>query len=322
MMCTEYNQQSTHQQIHRHPHHTLPPLPLSVSWLLKLSILIILVTCWGHSHLNCPPCAIWKAALIKKKIKFSSYVRNAKSYMTNKGLLTSYMGKYLRISSYIRKPFLIFDFATVPLWISLYMKKIWFSILSLWGRERGWGGVHMCNCVSVSYVLFRHHLKTAGFWTGKYSGWPLRFSCQYSLASFCDRSISTATISVKYYHSLYEENNGYVVFRDQLDCGEGGGVTTAYTFLQQAFGHIFEDDVNGFPSTLYIRFMPQHSRTVTKYMSPTFFKKKLNLWPAKNTFVPNLCCNDFQYFLLIKWIKIVPVSTYRASTECQQSWNF
>ncbi len=35
----------------------------------------------------------------------------AKSYMTN-GLLI-YMVKYLRISSYIRKPFLIYDFATV-----------------------------------------------------------------------------------------------------------------------------------------------------------------------------------------------------------------
>ncbi len=36
----------------------------------------------------------------------------AKSYMTN-GLLI--MGKYLSISSYIRKPFLIYDFATAPL---------------------------------------------------------------------------------------------------------------------------------------------------------------------------------------------------------------
>ncbi len=42
---------------------------------------------------------------------------------------SSYMGKYLRVSSYIRKPFLIYDFATAPLWISLYMRKIWFSFL-------------------------------------------------------------------------------------------------------------------------------------------------------------------------------------------------
>ncbi len=36
------------------------------------------------------------------------------------------MEKYLRISSYIRKPFLIYDFATAPLWISLYVRKIFF----------------------------------------------------------------------------------------------------------------------------------------------------------------------------------------------------
>jgi hypothetical protein len=41
------------------------------------------------------------------------------------------MGKYLRISSYIMKPFLIYDFATAPLWISFYMGKIWFSFLSV-----------------------------------------------------------------------------------------------------------------------------------------------------------------------------------------------
>ena len=44
---------------------------------------------------------------------------------------SSYLGKYFRISSYIRKPFLIYDFATAPLWISLYMRKIWFTFLSV-----------------------------------------------------------------------------------------------------------------------------------------------------------------------------------------------
>ncbi len=37
-----------------------------------------------------------------------------KSDMTN-GLLILCMVKYLRISSYIRKPFLIYDFATAPI---------------------------------------------------------------------------------------------------------------------------------------------------------------------------------------------------------------
>jgi hypothetical protein len=59
--------------------------------------------------------------LIKKKTKLSSYIRKfrmeqlhtAQSYMTN-GLLIYCMVKYLRISSYIRKPFLIYEFATAP----------------------------------------------------------------------------------------------------------------------------------------------------------------------------------------------------------------
>ncbi len=33
--------------------------------------------------------------------------------------------------THIRKPFLIYDFATAPLWISLYIRKILFSFLSV-----------------------------------------------------------------------------------------------------------------------------------------------------------------------------------------------
>jgi hypothetical protein len=35
-------------------------------------------------------------------------------------MASSYLGKYFRIFSYFRKPFLIYDFATAPLWISWY----------------------------------------------------------------------------------------------------------------------------------------------------------------------------------------------------------
>jgi hypothetical protein len=38
----------------------------------------------------------------------------------------------LLISSYIRKPFLIYDFATAPLGISLNKRKIFFSFLSVY----------------------------------------------------------------------------------------------------------------------------------------------------------------------------------------------
>jgi hypothetical protein len=48
-------------------------------------------------------------SLIYKEIQNGAV---AKTYMTN-GLLI--YGEYLRISSYIRKPFLIYDFATAPL---------------------------------------------------------------------------------------------------------------------------------------------------------------------------------------------------------------
>ncbi len=40
-------------------------------------------------------------------------------------IASSYMGKYLCISSYIRKPFLVYDFATA-------LRKIWFSFLSVY----------------------------------------------------------------------------------------------------------------------------------------------------------------------------------------------
>ncbi len=68
--------------------------------------------------------------LIKKKLKFSSYVRKfrIKQLQSHKWLtVSSYMGKYLRIYAYIGKPFLIYNFATASLSITIYMRKIWFS---------------------------------------------------------------------------------------------------------------------------------------------------------------------------------------------------
>jgi hypothetical protein len=51
-----------------------------------------------------------KIFLIYKEIQNEAV---AKSNMTITA--SPYIGKYLRISSYIRKPFLIYDFATAPL---------------------------------------------------------------------------------------------------------------------------------------------------------------------------------------------------------------
>ncbi len=61
-----------------------------------------------------------QCAQIKKKIKFHKWLT-----------ASSYVVKYLRISSYIRKPYLKNDFATDPTWISLHMRKISFSFLSV-----------------------------------------------------------------------------------------------------------------------------------------------------------------------------------------------
>jgi hypothetical protein len=57
--------------------------------------------------------------LIYKEIQNGAVV---KSYMTNGLIIYS---KYLGKSSYVRTPFLIYDFVTAPLLISLYMRKIY-----------------------------------------------------------------------------------------------------------------------------------------------------------------------------------------------------
>jgi hypothetical protein len=71
---------------------------------------------------------------LSRKTYICSYVRKFRMEQLQSNIwltASSYMVKYLRISS--RKPFLIYDFATAPLWISLYMRKIFFSFLSVYG---------------------------------------------------------------------------------------------------------------------------------------------------------------------------------------------
>jgi hypothetical protein len=90
-------------------------------------------------HLH--PAIIVITALIKKKIKFSSYMRKFRREQLQSHLrltASSYMTKYWRISSYIRKPFLIY--MTVQLFPSEYpyIRGIFFSFLSV--RPRSGGG--------------------------------------------------------------------------------------------------------------------------------------------------------------------------------------
>ncbi len=80
-----------------------------------------------------------EGTLIKKKSNFHHvYIRKFRMEQLQSHIwlrASSDMGKYLRISSYIRKLFLIHnDFATAPLWISLYVRKILFYFLSVQWR--------------------------------------------------------------------------------------------------------------------------------------------------------------------------------------------
>ncbi len=110
--------------------------------------------------------------LIKKKIKFSSYIRKFRMEQLHSHMwltASSYMGKNLRISSYIRKPFLIYDFATASLWISLYMRKILFyfyqcMVLFTWGRSAPVSWPSPLSCLRSSRSLWWRRQGSPGWY--------------------------------------------------------------------------------------------------------------------------------------------------------------
>ncbi len=65
--------------------------------------------------------------LIYKEIQSGAV---AQSYMRKGLLIYEEMRKYFPIYC-MSTPLVIYDFATAPFWISLYMRKIWFSFLSV-----------------------------------------------------------------------------------------------------------------------------------------------------------------------------------------------
>ncbi len=111
------------------------------------------------------------STLIKKNRKFSSYIRKFRMEQLPSHICltaSSYMTKYLRISSYIRKPFLIYDFTTAPyefpyIWGKFYFlfyQCIWQEILTsgfyhdsvfsgpLWGILRTFAEIFATVCLS------------------------------------------------------------------------------------------------------------------------------------------------------------------------------
>jgi hypothetical protein len=111
--------------------------------------------------------------LIDKEIIQSGAV--AKSYMTDGLLIYGEINvrAYLRISSYIRKPFLIYDFTTAPLWISLYL-KIWFSFLSVYCKQKD----HYDGKSSRTIMIWRSRIVmwvagSAHRWLDRLLGWTI-----------------------------------------------------------------------------------------------------------------------------------------------------
>ncbi len=84
------------------------------------------------------------------------------------------MTKYLRIFSYARQPFLIYDFATAPIWISLYLKKILFYFLSVYSPD------YDEKDSSCPEVLCAEDISESGLlsgWRLLLTVWFMQFSC-------------------------------------------------------------------------------------------------------------------------------------------------
>ncbi len=109
--------------------------PESSTLLARVQVLtgIELMSTWsGERHSN-QRASKPDTTLLKKKIKLSSYIRKFRMEQLQSHIwltASSYMRKYLHISSYTRKPFLIYDFATAPLWISYIYEESLISFFS------------------------------------------------------------------------------------------------------------------------------------------------------------------------------------------------
>ncbi len=73
-------------------------------------------------------------------LQLFTYIKEKQIFLINKDIqmqshkwltASSSLVKYLRISSYTRKPFLIYDFATDPIWIFLYEENFFFFFISV-----------------------------------------------------------------------------------------------------------------------------------------------------------------------------------------------
>ncbi len=105
-----------------------------------------------HESHRISPNSAQKGTLIKKEMEFSTYIRKFRMEQLQSHIwptASSYMGKYLRISSYIRKFFLIYDFATAcstlnflsyeeNLIFFLYLCTFWTLVKVAAGGQEAW----------------------------------------------------------------------------------------------------------------------------------------------------------------------------------------
>ncbi len=131
---------------------------LTDTWMWKLGLRsrnsfsgnIFLTPPPPHHHFPATSPHHMKPTLIEKKIKFSSYRRNFRAEQLQsqyvEGLPNIWGNAQMYPHICMRRPLVIYSFATAPFWISLNtMRKIWFSFLSVYS---GVPWCLFCSCDS------------------------------------------------------------------------------------------------------------------------------------------------------------------------------
>ncbi len=118
---------------------------IAYCWPIFLSVMLAreryLAVCYPNHH-----------TLIKKKIKFSSYIRKFRMEQLQSHIwltASSYMGKYLRVSSYIRKalPHILLCNCSTEFPYTVYEENLIFFFISV-----GWWAAHTAAVPGVLLV--------------------------------------------------------------------------------------------------------------------------------------------------------------------------
>ncbi len=106
--------------------------------------------------------------------------------------------KYLRISSYIRTPFLIYDFATTPFWNSL---KVWGKFYFLFYRA----AQYQCWSIRQNYAELKKKFKRL---YSVYSTCDILFSCPLKTQN----ATKLCKVNCFFYITLQSKTKGHCIF--------------------------------------------------------------------------------------------------------------